>query len=426
MHGRRARIRQIAGAFALFVSLCAAARLSAQPYIDLGIADSLAPDQPRAVLGLEDPANPGKIVGPNFFNTFLLDTGANGIVFADLAYFDSGPYALEHRTNGDVVIYDEQGVAGTEPLEVFQPYLLNIAGDDGIVVPGTPLTRVFGRDDLNLGGLPGIAGMPVMVGRNVAMNLRPMTKPGFIETSFPESLPARTPNTYHVSMSMLPPVFTGQQFPDDPLPTFAPLPLVDGVRFTHNTSDSTNDLVLDTGAQLSFVGSEIAISMGYDLDPNSPTTDLLDLDGNGIIDEDDYLPVGGIGGEVLVPFIRMDRMSVPTEEGIDLVFRDIEMGVLDIPGIGGIFSMNFLTTGYFDLIFGGGDPEEFGAFSDIYLDFTGVARGEEQATLILEMNPLYNVVIVPEPTTPLVTVLLALTAIRRRASERPCRFAPTA
>ena len=140
-----------------------------------------------------------------------------------------------------------------------------------------------------------------------------------------------------------------------------------------------------------------------------------DQDGNGIIDGDDYLEIGGIGGTTVIPFILLEKVTIPTNEGVDLVFSDVEMGVLDVPGITGVIGMNFLTTGYLDIVFNGGSEDEFGAFSDVLLDFTSVgANGLGAGVMTLEMNPAYNNVIVPEPSFDAISFLFASTLLRRR------------
>src|SRR5688572_2147292 len=72
--------------------------------IDLGIADSAATDQPRVtVLVAEPPATPGgdeTYIGPGFFDQFILDTGANGLLFAEAAYFESEPFVPAQRGDG--------------------------------------------------------------------------------------------------------------------------------------------------------------------------------------------------------------------------------------------------------------------------------------------------------------------------------------
>ena len=105
-----------------------------------------------------------------------------------------------------------------------------------------------------------------------------------------------------------------------------------------------------------------------------------------------------------MPFTQLSRLSVPTAEGVDLVFTNVEVGVLDIIGVDGVLGMNILTSGYGDLIFGGGEPGEYGYFGNVIFDFTG-----GQWVMRLDANPD----VVPEPATGMLVLLPALWLARR-------------
>jgi hypothetical protein len=374
----------------------------------LGNADTISLDQPLVTIRLEDP-NTLEQPGPNLYDTAILDTGANGLLLAAGAYADGEQYGVETRADTSTVHYTESGVAGTQVFDVLKPYNFYYAGSDGVPYD-VPNARAFGSSAVDLGDIAAIVGMPAMTGRVINMDFRPLSNIDLMTTEFATARPAAGPDTYHVNLHMLPPEWPGVDpaHPDDPKPTFAALPIIDNVQHvTHGSTYSAN-LLLDTGAQTSVMSTTTALNLGLNLDPDDPNTDILDIDGNGIIDAGDYLEVSGIGGAALMPFIHLDQIKIPTQEGTNLVFNNVEMGVLDIEGIDGVLGMNILTSGYLDLVFGDGGPNQYGAFLGASADFTDPALG----VLQLDVNPN-----VPEPAS--ATLLLLMTALalpRRRRS----------
>ncbi len=103
-----------------------------------------------------------------------------------------------------------------------------------------------------------------------------------------------------------------------PLPTWSDLPQIN-VTTADETKKSTGKFVLDTGAQLSVISSATALALG------------LDKNGNGSFDEEAvaFHEVGGIGGEVVnAPVVQFDSLRIPTEQGTDLVFTNLQMAVV--------------------------------------------------------------------------------------------------
>jgi hypothetical protein len=86
------------------------------------------------------------------------------------------------------------------------------------------------------------------------------------------------------------------------------------------------------------------------------TLGLVDSNGDPIVVPEFYLPIGGVGGQVLVPVFLIDTVSIPTLNGFELVYGDPYVGVLDIGIIDertgepiildGIFGANFLGYSY--------------------------------------------------------------------------------
>ncbi|HVK09918.1 MAG TPA: aspartyl protease family protein, partial [Gemmataceae bacterium] len=114
-------------------------------------------------------------------------------------------------------------------------------------------------------------------------------------------------------------------------------PVFAGVSLAETAGESTfqvggQTLLFDTGAQLSVISTELALSLGLDLDRPEFTID-----------------VGGAGGTLSVGGYVIDSLTVPRDDDNDgvtdgeLVFRDVPIFVLDIgAGLDGIFGMNLL------------------------------------------------------------------------------------
>lgn len=356
------------------VAAAAAGPAGAQSYV-LGPMDQLALDQPRVAFGLFDSVTEA-LIGPDFYNSALLDTGANGVLMAELSYLSlstpSGTIDYQQAQYlGSPAYYEELGVAGTTLLEVYEPHILGVAGTDG-VLQAFPDVIAFGDPDLSIGSFAAIVGMPAMDGRVVEIDLRPNAALELQEVYFHNQLSDaafESAGSFNVNLRMLAPEHTDTTLPEEMRPTFAPLPLIDGVDMRHTggalggggTFDAEDyTFLVDTGAQTLIISEAMAADMQIDyLTPFGSGGDVLD-----------YLEVGGIGGTVAMPLVLIDRISIPTADGTSLVFTDILAGVLDIDGapFDAVLGMNAFTTGYLTAAFGGGgggdltngtDPEDF-------------------------------------------------------------------
>ncbi len=380
----------------------------AQPRVILGPADGLLLGQPEVYIGLEDPADPDVLVGPMYDNVFVLDTAANGLLFAERSYWtavqtsDPDRYAVEQNGGADVQ-YTEQGVAGTEDLDVFVPYNVYIAGDDisGEFMAGQ--FRAFGDPGIQLGDIAGLAGMPVMINRDIRVHLRDLVNPDAdfkMNTAF-DDVPAVTPDTYIVPLTRLPAEHTGQQNPTDPRPDFADIPVIPDTRYTHHGHSVTVDTIVDTGAQLSIISHDTAVALGID-----PQNEALG-----------YTTVGGIGGQATVPIVHVGDLAIPTTAGVDLVFTDLDMVVIDVAGIDAILGVDALTGGYLEpqidavleWVLGNPVSDDYGYFADVLFDFVG-----EEWSLRLDVNPEFNQV-VPEPMTLALLVIGGVLVTGRRS-----------
>ncbi len=353
----------------------------ATSHIYLGRADLASMDQPRVAWEMRDPDS-GLTLGPPFdIGGGLLDTGANGLVFGYNAYMDfdweeleltvdAARYGFALRTNGEPVMYEEIGVAGTDLLHVLarNNLVFTPMGDTEEYLVPNVYALGFSQDQLDAGGgnfgsFSAVLGMPLMIGKRVQIDVRPVAEFEFIESRFLAASPARAAYDYQVRLERLVAEHTGQQQPDDPLPTFADLPMVKDVVTTVGDGSSTRTMLLDTGAQMTMISTAMAEEMGVILDPDHPDTAVID-----------YTEVGGIGGSAFSPVIMLDRLVVQTEQGVDLVYSDVIVGVVDIPTIGGVFGMNLLTSGPMQ-----GTPTYLDSLD---LDFTG-----EEFQMWWQLNP---------------------------------------
>ena len=107
---------------------------------------------------------------------------------------------------------------------------------------------------------------------------------------------------------------------DDPGddPSVAVTPRVDGIQTTWSIGDdtATGRFIVDTGAPLTFMSSEIALAMGLDPD---------------VVPPDDTQYVAGVTGDVVeVPGFILDILSIPTMDGDWLDYYGVMVYVLDI------------------------------------------------------------------------------------------------
>jgi len=328
--------------------------------IVLGTSDGLALDQPRGAVMFSESEE-----GPRFYNQpgvgfdFLFDTGANGIVV-----FGAAVYEMEQHGYAAEGTFTEQGVAGFTTYDVSYPYYFEFAGSDGMEL-GMPDVRAmsdqypqpypFGT----VGSYWGIAGMPALVQRVTTMDMS-VWSGGigidnlFMGVEFSESLPESNGHRYSVPITPMPFAPEGE----GPLPAWAPIPFVT-TKVASDSAEQSGGFLFDTGAQMSMLSGEYAFLLG------------LDSNGDGELDSDDERwigeeAVGGIGGSITVPIFQIDSIALPTEEGVDLVWTDASVIVLDIhPDIKGIVGSDLLTSGWINAFYGGSD----GYIDKVQLDF---------------------------------------------------------
>ncbi len=383
-----------AHAFLVFaMALLWATGVQARQFVDMGVKDDFATYQPSVPFEVltndanETSLGPGVLIdGLGIFgNSLLLDTGASSIIAMNDA-------ETTLRQNGFVTegqIF-EQGVAGFSVVDVSAPYKIKIAGTDGVehMLSGT---RIMAGQFPDLVLFNGLVGMPSMVGHAVSMEIQPSTGGGDIfdllptvDLLFENALASGGGHRYTIP-------FTAKSFNltsddtvngNDPLPTQAPLPMLNPT-VGFNGRHASGDFILDTGAAISFISTEIASSLG------------LDSNGDGQFNDNDdqslgTLPIGGIGGTVEAPLFLIDTFRLHTDQETDLVWDSVQVLVLDIDEeIDGVLGADVLTSGWVDLF---STTPDTGPIKKVSFDFTEFFSEGDHGSLVLDLDPTYDLV----------------------------------
>jgi len=389
--------------------LLSAGPLEGRPYIDLGPSDNVAWDQPRvAVELLTDAAGTGS-VGPTLFNTFLLDTGANSILAFATAVDDMDDPPHVYATEGR---FEEIGVAGTHYFDISLPYRFDFAGTSG--VRNTLLdTRILSdaNNDISMFGPWGIVGMPAMADRVTTFDYTVWTVVEdldiYMRVDFGDALPPDTEYRYSVSVD------TRMRWtPDEHViegdhpPVWADIPLLTAVP-VHNGVPAPGTFLFDTGGQLSVLSTALAQALG------------LDSNRDGVLDERDANfarreTVGGVGGTITAPVFLFDEVHVPTRQGVDLVWTDLQWMVLDIiEGLDGVFGMDLLTSGWIEAF---AEDGKSGYVMQNQLDFRDWSN-TGAGTVWFDLNPEVHQVIDPNGPGAIVTESGGVTSVSESGVE---------
>ena len=130
-----------------------------------------------------------------------------------------------------------------------------------------------------------------------------------------------------------------------PLPVLAYNPVIDNITVQRSGISSTGNWLFDTGGTVSIISVAQGMTLG-----------LVDANGVPIVPVDFNVPIGGVGGEIEIPGFIIDKLSVPTLSGFNLVFINARVGVYDIGVLDedsgdfiildGIFGDNFICASY--------------------------------------------------------------------------------
>jgi hypothetical protein len=310
-------------------------------------------DLPRILFLLKSsPNEPPLPIGEDFeINYAFLDTGASGILLsretADYMQFDIDANAQ----------YVDTGVGGDEYFDVSEPLYIGTADYEALDPYDPDIYYLNGlwrfqisREYAEWPMEPiDVLGIPVMAGRTVV--LRPITD--FNIFGEDEDWPYFTADIKDPNDPNIPSVdfqvalrfekyinpSNSQNIP--PLPVLAYNPVIDNITIQRGGASSTGNWLFDTGGTVSIVSVVQGMALG-----------LVDENGEPIVPPDFSVSIGGIGGEVEIPGFIIDKLSVPTLSGFNLVFINArvcvhDIGVLDEDSgdfiiLDGIFGDNFI------------------------------------------------------------------------------------
>lgn len=338
--------------------------------IDLGPADEFTLSQPIVQVAV---ASDTKTFDLWLFNQCLLDTGASGILMGKTA-----TQLLREDGFEEVATYVDFGVAGPQSTGVSAPYDFSYAGSDGVPLTLNGVHMQTAESDF--GFYAGIAGMPLMTGRSVGIDLARQADMNVLRmgVEFGTGLEPATAHQYSVPLTMYEFPMTGQVNPDDPLPVYTALPFAP-VELQYGNNRKESSFLVDTGAQQCIISSQFAFDLG------------LDVNGNGDLSDEAVLfqEVIGVGGSKIIPVLSVDALTMKTAGGVDIVLRDIAVGVIDIDdALSGVLGMNILNAGweiYQINSFLGVEPiGPPGVFDRVDFDFTQAAdtlQGEMRLTV---------------------------------------------
>ncbi|MFW6114248.1 MAG: trypsin-like serine protease, partial [bacterium] len=356
-------------------------------YVDLGPSDNVAWDQPRVAVELLSDDEGSVSIGPSILKTWLLDTGSNSTMAFKSAVDDMDGYETEGT-------FTEYGVAGEHEFDISAAYRFDFAGRT--YERNTLLNERILSDpnnDISMFGPYGIVGMPAMEGRVTTLDFSGWTNAGDIgsllmEVEFSDTLPADDGNRYSIPVDNRIAFSPDEQVTEgDHPPMWADIPFLTAIP-VHNDMAASGNFLYDTGAQMSMMSTRVAEAVG------------LDSNGDGQLDENDanfarWETVGGIGGTISAPVFLLDEVRVPTEQGVDLVWTDLQWLILDIlEGLDGVIGFDLMTSGWVEAFSVEGQS---GYFMDAQLDFRDWAAAGT-GTVHLDLNPEMNVVI--DPTGP--------------------------
>jgi len=350
------------------------------PYVDIEVLDGTKGLGPFGsgtnLLGL----------GSSPYDQFVLDTGSN-----DISVVSDAAQELVGNGLQSVGTYSDLGVSGSTSFNLSAPYQLNFTDSNGqtLTLPQTSQdVRILTNPDFDFGisaaegGVPGVLGMPAMVGRVTTLDTSSLTTDQTLGVSFSDTVPAGDGHRYTVATNTRVLFDPRQGLPpgspaDAPIPTWAPVTFVTAT-LDYEGKSVTGEFLLDTGAQISVMSTAMATSLGLDLS-----------------DPIETLPITGVGGTVNVPVLAVDQLSLQTQQGPQLVWSEpgsgsgVDMMVQDIaPGIDGVLGEDMLSGGVtFDLSTFGMTGTPY--FDTISLDFRNLAT-QGTGQIDFDVNPQYD------------------------------------
>lgn len=379
-----------------------ASSIGGKPFVDVGPSDNVAWDQPRVTVQLLTEDFPGNvsppangIVGPNTVNLWLLDTGANTTLAFQTAVEDMQQSEPVYQTDAKFL---ELGVGGFQEFDISASYAFDFAGTKTNERVRLTDTRIISDPtrDVSIAGPYGIAGMPLMTERVTSLDFTPwldLSDFNFLmETDFSDTVPEpwrpaddltgeRAAVRYTVSVDNR--ISFDPQHgldlagnPDAAPPMWADVPFLTG-ELKNNDLVTSGNLLFDTGAQVSILSSQMAFDLGLDSNQDG---ELNEMDAAFARNEQ----VTGVGGLTNTPVFLIDEVHIPTDQGPDLVWTDLQWLILDIyDGIDGVFGFDNMTSGWIENF---GVPGNAGYLLQSHLDFRGYET-TGQGKVHFDLNP---------------------------------------
>jgi hypothetical protein len=298
------------------------------------------------------PNEPPIEVEGNFeLNYAFLDTGASGIL---LSKETTEFMQIAIDTNAQFV---DTGVGGDEYFDVSGPLYIGTAdyealdpNDPNIYYLHGPWRFQVSQEYAEWPNEPiDVLGIPVMAGRTVV--LKPIRDFDIFDEE--EEWPYFTADIKEPNDPNIPAVdfqvalrfekYINPSNPQNipPLPVLAYNPVIDNIVVEYNGISSAGNWLFDTGGTVSIISITQAAALG-----------LTDENGEPIIPIDFSVSIGGIGGTVELPGFEIDKLSVPTLSGFDLVYINARVCVHDISvldedsgqfiTLDGVFGDNFI------------------------------------------------------------------------------------
>lgn len=338
--------------FIVFAAILSAASLSSfaacQDFEIQGTFEASL-DLPRILFLLKHSPNEPPIEVEGYFelNYAFLDTGASGLLMSKET---AEVMQIAIDPNGQFV---DTGIGGDEYFDVSENLYIGVTDYDSPDPYNPDVYSLYGpwrfqvkQEYVEWPEEPlDVLGIPVMAGKTAV--LKPITSLDiedirYFTADIKEANDPNIPETdFQVALRFE--KYINPTSPENipPLPVLAYNPVIDNVTVEYNGASSTGNLLLDTGGTISLISVAQAVKLG-----------LTDANGDPIVPIDFSIPIGGIGGSVELPGYILDKLSVPTLSGFDLVYINArvcvhDIGIYDVQQdqwivLDGIFGDNFI------------------------------------------------------------------------------------
>jgi hypothetical protein len=256
-------------------------------------------------------------------NYGYLDTGASGILLSRETAEDM-QVAIENAQ------FVDTGIGGDEYFNVSEPLHIGTLDADSATPDNPDIYRLNGpwRFQVNqeyadlLMGPMDILGIPVMAGQTVVITPIKDFEGDRLSSSadIKDSNDANIPATdFQVALRFEKYINPSNPLNIGPLPVLAYNPVIDNITIEKNGHSSTGNFLFDSGAMVSIISVAQGMTLG-----------LVDANGDPIVPIAFSAAIGGVGGSVEIPGFVLDKLTVPTLNGFNLVYLNARVCVHDI------------------------------------------------------------------------------------------------